>query len=122
MQGLVELSKSTNIPLVATNDSHYTAPEDAPIHDVLLCIGTNTNVDDPKRQLKMHDQSYYVKSEDEMLSLFRELPEAVTNTQLVAEQCNLELEFGRAPDPALAGAGATTVEQLATQTHLRAKG
>ncbi len=101
MRGLVQLSADTKIPLVATNDSHYTAPDDASIHDVLLCIGTNSTVDDPKRALKLHDTSYYVKSEEEMLALFKDTPEAVTNTQLVADQCNLELEFGRLhlPEP-----------------------
>ncbi len=101
LKGLVALSKKTKIPLVATNDSHYTLQDDASIHDVLLCIGTNSTVDDPKRQLKMHDTSYYVKSESEMLDLFKDLPAAVTNTQLVAEQCNLDLEFGRLhlPEP-----------------------
>ncbi|HEY8172882.1 MAG TPA: DNA polymerase III subunit alpha [Dehalococcoidia bacterium] len=101
LKGLVNLSKFANVPLVATNDSHYTAREDAEFHDVLLCIGTNSTVDDPKRQLKLQDTSYYVKSEDEMLALFSDLPEAVTNTQLVAEQCDLELEFGRLhlPEP-----------------------
>ncbi len=101
IRGLAELSRSTGIPLVATNDSHYTARADATIHDVLLCIGTNSTVDDPKRQLKMHDDSYYVKSEEEMLALFPDCPEAVTNTQLVAAQCGLELEFGRQhlPEP-----------------------
>jgi len=113
LKGLVALSKETGIPLVATNDSHYTAREDAPIHDVLLCIGTNSTVDDAKRQLKMHDDSYYVKSEEEMLALFPDLPEAVTNTQLVAEQCNLELEFGRLhlPEPEIP-AGVTPHEHL----------
>ncbi len=95
LKGLVGLSKKTRIPLVATNDSHYTLPEDHNIHDVLLCIGTNSTVLDSKRALKMHDTSYYVKSEEEMLALLPELPQAITNTQLVAEQCNLELEFGR---------------------------
>ncbi|HEX5480550.1 MAG TPA: DNA polymerase III subunit alpha [Dehalococcoidia bacterium] len=120
MRGLVELSKTTGIPLVATNDSHYTARDDARIHDVLLCIGTNSTVDDAKRQLKMHDDSYYVKSEQEMLELFHDLPEAVTNTQLVAEQCNLELEFGRLhlPEPTIP-AGFTPLEYL---THLAREG
>ncbi len=101
VRGLALLSRDTGIPLVATNDSHYTAREDSSIHDVLLCIGTNSTVDDTQRQLKMHDDSYYVKSEEEMLALFKDMPEAVTNTQLVAEQCNLELEFGRLhlPEP-----------------------
>ena len=114
LRGLVALSRETSIPLVATNDSHYTAREDSSIHDVLLCIGTNTTVDDPKRQLKMHDDSYYVKSEAEMLELFSDLPEAVTNTQLVAEQCNLELEFGRLflPETEIP-AGVTAHEHLA---------
>ncbi len=102
LKGLVALSKKTKIPLVATNDSHYTLQDDASIHDVLLCIGTNSTVDDPKRQLKMHDTSYYVKSESEMLDLFKDLPAAVTNTQLVAEQCNLDLGV-RAASPAGAG-------------------
>ncbi|MDP9237440.1 MAG: DNA polymerase III subunit alpha [Chloroflexota bacterium] len=113
MRGLVTLSRETSVPLVATNDSHYTVQADASIHDVLLCIGTNSTVDDPKRQLKMHDTSYYVKSEDEMLTLFPETPEAVTNTQLVADQCNLDLEFGRLhlPEPEVP-AGVTAHEYL----------
>jgi DNA polymerase-3 subunit alpha len=112
-RGLTELSKRTGIPIVATNDSHYTRKEDAHFHDVLLCIGTNSTVDDAKRQLKMHDDSYYVKSEEEMLALFEDFPEAVTNTQLVAEQCNLELEFGRLhlPEPVVP-AGRTPHEHL----------
>ncbi len=101
LRGLVALSRDTAIPLVATNDAHYTAREDAAIHDVLLCIGTNSTVDDARRQLKMHDDSYYVKSEEEMLALFPGMPEAVANTQIVAGQCNLEIEFGRLhlPEP-----------------------
>ncbi|MEX2246368.1 MAG: DNA polymerase III subunit alpha [Dehalococcoidia bacterium] len=101
LRGLTDLSRATGIPIVATNDSHYTMREDAPIHDVLLCIGTNSTVDDAKRQLKMNDDSYYIKSEEEMLALFPELPEAVTNTQLVAGQCDLQIEFGRLhlPEP-----------------------
>ena len=113
LKELVRLSADTHIPLVATNDSHYTAPEDAPIHDILLCIGTNSTVHDTARQLKMHDASYYVKSEEEMLALFADIPEAVTNTQLVAEQCNLEMEFGRLhlPEPEIP-AGKTAHEHL----------
>jgi DNA polymerase-3 subunit alpha len=118
--GLAKLSKKMKIPLVATNDSHYTAPEDHTIHDVLLCIGTNTTVNDPKRALKMNDHGYYVKSEEEMLALFPEHPEAVTNTQLIAEQCNLEFDFGRMhlPEPEIP-AGFTPHEYL---THLAREG
>jgi len=120
LAGLVRLSREMGIPLVATNDSHYTAPEDAGIHDVLLCIGTNTTVGDAKRQLKMNAQDYYVRSEQEMLAALRDLPDAVTNTQLVSEQCNLDLEFGRMhlPDPEIP-AGFTAHGYL---THLAREG
>jgi DNA polymerase-3 subunit alpha len=105
LKGLQGVSKKMKIPLVATNDSHYTSPEDHSIHDVLLCIGTNSVVNDPKRGLKMHDRSYYVTSEEEMLALFSDMPEVVGNTQLVAEQCELEMEFGRLhlPEPEIPG-------------------
>jgi len=91
---LAELSRSTGVPLVCTNDSHYTAPEDASPHDLLLCIGTNATVSDTNR-MRMEGGSYYVKSEEEMRALFPELPEAFDNTWSIAEQCDLELEFGR---------------------------
>jgi len=99
---LVRLSRETGIPLVATNDVHYVRREDAPLQDVLLCIGTNASVND-ERRMRMSDDSYYLKSEDEMRAAFPELPEAVTNTWRVAEQCDLEMEFGRQhlPEPDL---------------------
>ncbi|HZU78135.1 MAG TPA: PHP domain-containing protein, partial [Dehalococcoidia bacterium] len=61
---LIELGRELGIPVVATNDSHYTAPEDSEAHDILLCIGTNSTVNDPKR-MRMEGGSYYVKSEAE---------------------------------------------------------
>ncbi|MCH7719034.1 MAG: DNA polymerase III subunit alpha, partial [Chloroflexi bacterium] len=91
---LVELSRETGIPLVATVDSHYIYPDDAPDHDILLCIGTNASVLDEKR-MRMNAPVYYVQSEAEVRARFAELPEAVDNTQRVAEACDLELEFGR---------------------------
>ncbi|MEX0787078.1 MAG: DNA polymerase III subunit alpha [Dehalococcoidia bacterium] len=91
---LVEISRETGIPMVATVDSHYTFPDDAPDHDVLLCIGTNTSVMDEKR-MRMNAPVYYVQSESEVRARFAELPEAVDNTQRVAEACDLTLEFGR---------------------------
>ncbi len=99
---LVRLSQETGIPLVATNDCHYVHTEDAPTHDVLLCIGTNSSVLDEKR-MRMPDDSYYLKSEEEMRALFPDLPEAIDNTWRVAEACDLELEFGRLhlPEPDL---------------------
>jgi DNA polymerase III subunit alpha len=99
---LARLSHETGIPLVCTNDSHYTAPEDAGPHDLLLCIGTNATVNETNR-MRLDGGSYYVKSEDEMRALFPELPGAFDTTWTIAEQCELELEFGRLhlPDPEL---------------------
>jgi DNA polymerase-3 subunit alpha len=91
---LVEMSRETGIPLVATNDSHYIHQEDAPIQDILICIHTNTNVHDDKR-LKMSDDSLYLKSTQEMEELFADLPEAVANTQRIADMCHLEMDFSQ---------------------------
>jgi DNA polymerase-3 subunit alpha len=110
---LVRLSQETGIPLVATNDCHYVYREDAPIHDVLLCIGTNSSILDEKR-MRMSDDSYYLKSEEEMRALFPDVPEAIDNTWQVAEACDLELEFGRLhlPEPDLPP-GVSSEEHLA---------
>ncbi|HEX5141378.1 MAG TPA: DNA polymerase III subunit alpha, partial [Dehalococcoidia bacterium] len=99
---LVQLSKEMGIPLVATNDSHYLDISDHQSHDILLCIGTNSTVQEEKR-MKMSDASYYVRSEDDMRRPFAELPEAVDNTWKIAQECELELEFGRLhlPEPDL---------------------
>ncbi|HEU0072711.1 MAG TPA: DNA polymerase III subunit alpha, partial [Dehalococcoidia bacterium] len=99
---IVELSREMDVPLVATNDSHYLRVEDHESHDILLCIGTNSTVQEEKR-MKMSDPSYFVRSEDEMRDAFSDLPEAIDNTWKIAEQCDLELEFGRLhmPDPEL---------------------
>ncbi|MFC2066813.1 DNA polymerase III subunit alpha [Chloroflexota bacterium] len=92
---LIEMSSELDIPLVATNDAHYINREDASAHDLLLCIGTNTTVNDDKR-VKMPGDFFYLKSPAEMAELFNDLPQAIENTERVAEMCNnLELEFGR---------------------------
>ena len=92
-QGLVELSKELSIPLIVTNDSHYVEQKHSPFQDIYICIQTNTNIDDPKR-LQMEDDSYYIKSPEEMSALFPDFPEAIENTNLVADMCNVELGFG----------------------------
>ncbi len=92
--GLLDLHRELGLPIVATNDSHYTHQQDAPLQDILICIHTNTNIQDEKR-LRMADDSYYLKSPEEMRSLFSELPEALDNTQLIAEMCNLEIDFSQ---------------------------
>lgn len=89
---LIALSREFNVPLVATNDAHYLRPEDAVAQDILICIQTQTVVTDPKR-LRMDGNDYYLKSSDEMLSVWRDVPEALSNTLLIAERCNIDLDF-----------------------------
>ena len=90
---LVRLSGELDIPLVATNDVHYVNRSDAEAHDVLLAIQTATTVDDENRMRFPNDQ-FYLKSEDEMRRIFSFCPEAVDNTQKIAERCNVEFTFG----------------------------
>ena len=90
--GLLTLAEELDIPLVATNDLHYVRQEDAPYQDMMVCIQTNTNVQDDKR-LKMSDDSYYLKSAEEMEELFQDLPEAVASTQQIADLCDVTLDF-----------------------------
>jgi len=90
---LVPMAHELGIPLVATNDVHFIDQADSYAHDLLLCIGTNSTIDDEKR-LKTGDAIYF-KTPAEMESLFHDLPEAISNTGEIAEMCNLELEFGR---------------------------
>ena len=92
-EALIRLSRETNIPLIATNDTHYTNREDAYLQDVLLCIQTNRRVDDPDR-LKFETEEFYLKSESEMFAAFPQCPEAIENTAKVAALCNLEFTFG----------------------------
>lgn len=88
---LIELSKESGIPLVATNDVHYVRQEDQSAHDALLCIQTNTNVTESKR-LKFSTDQFYLKSPQEMMELFQECKEAVENSLKIADRCDLELE------------------------------
>lgn len=87
-KGLLEISKKTGIPLVATNDVHYTQQDDATAQDILICIGTNKKLNDSDR-MKFTGTEYYLKSQEEMLRLFAEVPDAITNTMRIAEQCDL---------------------------------
>ena len=90
---LVELGKELDIPLVATNDCHYVHQADHSLQDVLICIHTGTTVLDDKR-LKMEDDSYYLKSHEEMTELFQDFPEALENTRRIAETCDVKLAMG----------------------------
>ena len=89
-RGLIEIAKKTGIPLVVTNDSHYTEKADANAQDILLCIGTNKKKEEQKR-LRFGPQEFYLKSQTEMEILFRDIPEALTNSLVIAEQCSLEI-------------------------------
>ena len=97
-QKLVELSRELNIPLVATNDSHYLKKEDAYIHEILLCIQTGKKMSDPDR-MKMGVDEFYVKSPEEMAEYFKNIPEAIENTVKIAEKCNFDFEFGNTKLP-----------------------
>ena len=90
---LVQMSRELDIPLVTTNDVHYTYAEDAIPHDILLCLQTGKKLADEDR-MRYEGGQYYVKSEEEMKGLFPYAWEAVENTQRIADRCNVEIEFG----------------------------
>ena len=94
---LARLSSETGIPLVATNDVHYISKEDAEMQKVMLCIQTGSTVDDPSMEFPTDE--FYMKSGDEMLALFKNMPEAVSITSEIADRCNVEIEFGLASLP-----------------------
>ena len=93
-QGLLRIHQETGIPLVCTNDCHYLAPKDAESHDVLLCIQTGKLVEDEKR-MRYEPRNFYVRSTEEMEALFGRYPDALENTQRIADACNLEFTFGK---------------------------
>ncbi|MEV8133907.1 DNA polymerase III subunit alpha [Microbacterium chocolatum] len=89
MSDLIRLSKDLGIPLVATNDSHYTHQHEADAHAALLCVQSGSTLDDPNR-FKFDGDGYYIKTAQEMRQIFREHPEACDNTLLIAERCEVE--------------------------------
>jgi DNA polymerase-3 subunit alpha len=91
---LIPWAKEFGLKLVATNDVHYVEKAHAYAHDCLICIGTQTTLDEPKR-MRYPAEQFYVRSAQEMEALFAEVPEAVRNTLEVAERCNVEIEFGK---------------------------
>jgi len=90
-EGLIALSGEMGIPLVATNDVHYVRSEEAKAQEILLCIQTNTTINNPKH-MTMGDEGFYLKSGEEMAALFSDVPQAVENSLLIAEKCNLNLD------------------------------
>jgi DNA polymerase-3 subunit alpha len=90
-KALLELGKRYKARFVATNDVHYIEPEDARFQDILLAIQTGSLLTDPNR-MRMTDPSYYLRSPEEMMALFNEVPEAINNTLAIAERCNVDLK------------------------------
>ena len=97
-QGLLRMSQETGIPLVATNDIHYVKKEDAEAHDILLCIQTGKKVADEDR-MRYEGGQYYLKSPEEMETLFPYAKQALENTGKIAERCNVEIVFGEQKVP-----------------------
>ncbi|ADV45624.1 DNA polymerase III subunit alpha [Nitratifractor salsuginis] len=95
---IIRLSLETGIKIIATNDTHYTNPEDAEAHEAFMCIAMNKQYDDPNR-LRHSVHEFYVKSPEEMARLFADIPEALENTQEIAEKCNLEIKLGNPTPP-----------------------
>ncbi|MEO8540628.1 MAG: DNA polymerase III subunit alpha [bacterium] len=97
---IADIGREMGINVVATNDSHFTMEDEAEAHDILLCIGTNATVDQAGR-FKIDGNGYWVKGEDEMRLLFPDNPEFLSNTMLVANDCDLDLHFDRQllPEP-----------------------
>jgi len=91
---LLKIAEETGLPLVCTNDSHYIKKEDAKAHEVLLCIQTGKTMNDPDR-MKYETDELYIKTPDEMYTLFPYVPEALENTRKIAERCNVEIEFNQ---------------------------
>ncbi|SDZ21531.1 DNA polymerase-3 subunit alpha [Proteiniborus ethanoligenes] len=112
-QQLLKLSKETDIPLVATNDVHYINKEDSKFHDVLLCIQTGKTLEDEER-MKFPSSEFYLKSYEEMKSLFNGFNGALENTVQIAERCNVELDFNTLHLP-----GYTAPDGLTNSEYLR---
>jgi DNA polymerase III subunit alpha len=124
-EGMLRLGKELGLGVVATNDAHYLRREDAEAHDVLLAIGTGSDLDDPKR-FRFTGQESYVKSEKEMRALFPDQPEALANTARVADLCEFDFEkryfLPSFPRPAGYASDEALLEHLALEGALRRYG
>ena len=118
-EGLLRLREDTGLPLVLTNDAHYVHQHQSGLQDIYICIQTNTTVRDEKR-LQMEDDSYYIKSPDEMEGLFPDLPsslrgEALANTGVIADMCDVSLEFGQTHLPRYETPGGMDADEYLAQ-------
>lgn len=94
-QKIIEISRKLGVPLIATNDAHYLRQQDAFAQDVLIMINTQTNINSQNRLSMANTPDFYVKSPQEMIESFIDIPDAIENTLKVAEKCNLELDLGK---------------------------
>ena len=113
-EGLVSLSQHLDIPMVVTNDAHYVNQADSGLQDIYICIQTSTNTQDEKR-LRMEDDSYFIKSPQDMARLFPDFPRALENTRMVADMCNVELDFGQTHLPRYATPGGMDADEYLAQ-------
>jgi DNA polymerase-3 subunit alpha len=95
---VIELAKKTGIPLVATNDSHYCRKDDAEAQDILMLINTGADKND-KERLTMKEDDFSLKSPEEMIESFKDIPEAIENTKKIADMCNFEMKLGEIKFP-----------------------
>ncbi|MBU1167915.1 DNA polymerase III subunit alpha, partial [Patescibacteria group bacterium] len=93
-KGVIELAKSCNLPLIATNDVHYLQSDDDKIQDILVCLQTQKKVNDTDRMTMVGD-NFALRSTEEMTELFKDVPEAISNSIAIADRCNLEIELGK---------------------------
>ncbi|MCW1949013.1 MAG: DNA polymerase III subunit alpha, partial [Candidatus Shapirobacteria bacterium] len=94
-EGVIKISRELGIPLIATNDAHYLKKEDAAAQDVLMMINTQTTLNDAKRLSMLDIPDFYIKSPEEMAEQFADFPDALENTQKIADKCNVEIELGK---------------------------
>ena len=110
-EGMTRLQGQMNAPLIATNDIHYLRHEDCAAQDAMLCLNTGSRLDDPNRW-RMDTDTLYFRSREEMNRIFSDIPEALRNTQLVADQVNVELEIGRLRLPVFTPEDGRTPDEL----------
>jgi DNA polymerase-3 subunit alpha len=120
---LLQIARDLNLPLVASNDLHYTHAEDAKSHEALLCVQSGATIDDPNR-FKFDSQDFYLKTAAEMRSLFKDHPEACDNTLLIAERCNAEFDMSanympKFPTPAGENEESWFVKEVEKGLHYR---
>lgn len=112
---LLELGKNFNVPVVATQDCHYIHKDDAEAQDIMVCIGTGKTVSDEKR-LDMRDHDLSFRTQLEMEQVFTDIPEAIANTQIIAERCNVEIPIGQRLFPKVKLPPNSTSETFLTHT------